>query len=212
MMYINTRIFGAHANKGWWSMVRNPEIRFDLEYDGGNLSRYGYKMLQYWGTRGFCFKPSGAMAAMWETLMYKHGADYIATFGSGSLTLRYLNPTTWAAAEAKLKDYDALLKLVRAADGNVNHWYQLYPSMEAPAYDLLKVAHTKRRTVAEVRGTIRSHEMKLIDKLVDTIGHPLGDRLPAYLNDMRSAFSLPVVATQTDRPKGGRRTITRINR
>lgn len=213
-MWVRTRMIEANTNCGWWGVIDKIVMEFKLEYDGSDLTRYGQDMLRYWGTRGFCFKPAGKMAAMWEVLMYKHRAEYIATHANGYTMVRFLNPARADQFKEKVKDFGALLSLSAAADDRqrgigIYGRMDLTSTFDPPQYDMIRLRGSSLRTAAQISGCVPTRQ--LMDTLVETLGHPLGDRLPAYIEDIGSTFALPAKLTNTRMKSRSRKTTTEVS-
>lgn len=126
-MYIRTRQVKLHAEKGWWGLLENPRLDFDIQLSSTKLGPSGRKTIRSWTRKGVCNAPTGRLSQIWRTLMQINEARYIATHTDCSVEIEVFDPDLFRQLKygRKFKNIEAKMKLMQAAGGGAATYSQL---------------------------------------------------------------------------------------
>lgn len=122
-MYIRTRHIKLTAEKGWWGLLENPRMDFDIQLGPGKLGPSGRKTIRGWTRKGACNAPSGRLAMVWRTLMQLNDARYIATHTDSSVEIEVFDQELFRKIKygQKFKNIEAKMKILRASDAAASY-------------------------------------------------------------------------------------------
>jgi hypothetical protein len=221
MMYVNTNIVHARAQKGWWRAVTETVIKHKLEYDPARLGSSGGQSLRRWANKGYCDRPTGEHAAYWQMHMWNARATYIAKLYSSFAEIVFLDSDH---ARALKNDeiagvFKAKLLLISASSNQTSKVYMTGPD-RITNHDMMELTGTGLQSCSLVTlrrngwgASVRSE----LEALINEIGRPLSDDSAAKF---RLAIKRPLtlnvtVSDEYKQVKPGdfeHRTITRITR
>lgn len=216
-MYIRTRQVKLHCEKGWWGLIENPRLDFDIQLSPQKLGPSGRKTIRAWTREGMCDAPTGRLSQIWRTLMQINEARYIATCTSSSVEIEVFDQDLFNQLKygRKFKNVEAKMKLMQAAQ-------------DTKAYSQLRINAGGRNTDLDfsVEGTQAESRMSIdywgngwaigavspwafVDMFKAEFGPPVRDAIHqnAIFEDMEKEITvrcmlIPVAATG----KGGPRT------
>lgn len=125
-MYIRTRHIKLTAEKGWWGLLENPRMDFDIQLGPSKLGPSGPRTIRGWVRKSMCDAPSGRLAMVWRTLMQLNDARYIATRTDSSVEIEVYDPELYRAIKfgRRFKNIEAKMKILRAGE-NANAYNQV---------------------------------------------------------------------------------------
>lgn len=216
-MYIHTRMFNATTGSGWWNLITDARMNFDITLNPGTLSKRGASTIRTWMRKGYTTRPTGRLAAYWTMLMYGAGARYLMQYDGQSCRMVLFDKTLVPRMNEVIEDFKAFGLLANAAAGEPE-WQRQYRQGDELRFnggDDVRVPGHARQHVGEYSFTAPiGQRVERCNKFVELLGHPLADLRPA-LASVTEAHKFKVDVNHSDyqsrRPRGSQ-TITTINK
>lgn len=184
-MYVHTRMLKATTESGWWNLITDCSMQFNIELDPTTLSPSGASRVRTWMRKGFCDRPTGRLAAYWTMLMYAAGARYVLTTTRGSGHARIIASRKESLELfGKVQEFEAHRKLFSAAFcGNEprppysGDEFSITPIGDTPTpdrMDQVKLEMYGQKSAFDVRFYAKpGYSIAFTQKFVEVMGHPI---------------------------------------
>lgn len=221
MMYVNTNIVHARAQKGWWRAVTDTEIKHKLVFDPERLGISGSASLRRWANKGYCDRPTGEQAAYWQMHMWNARASYIAKLYSTFAEIVFFDMDRVRTLEndEPAANFKAKLLLIAASSDQASKVYMTGPD-KITTHDIMQLVGTGLKSCSLVtlrRNGWGSSVRDELEALINELGRPLSDDGAAQFKQaIKEPLTLNVTVkdeyreTKTKYPT--HQTITRISR
>jgi hypothetical protein len=216
-MYLHTRMLHATTNSGWWNLIGDARMNFDITLDPSSISKRGASTMRTWMRKGYNDRPTGRLAAYWTMLMHGAGARYLMQYDRTTCRVVLLDKTLEPRMNEIIADFKAFGILANAAAGEPE-WHRQWRQREQLDFnggDDVRIPGHTRQHVGEYSFTApMGHRVERCDKFVEMLGHPLPE-LQAALKSVTERHKFRIRINHGDyrsNRKRGTSTVTTINR
>jgi hypothetical protein len=213
-MYLNTRMLNATTNSGWWNLITDAKMQFNITLNPQTLSKRGASTLRTWMRKGYNDRPTGRIAAYWCMLMHANGARYHMEYDRHNARVTLFDKSLEPRMLELVQEFKAFQLLANAAvEPEWHRQYRQAENIQADFRDDLRIIGNDRRSVGKFWfAAPMGFRVMRCDQFVEALGHPLPELKPALTSVLEMhSFDVEIEHSdyQTDR-KRGVHTITRI--